>query len=145
MSTTTVSGNTDVPLATVNTAGLSEILGVLALIASLCTALLGHDFGITKNAQAIAQAAVIIIPVALSFSRAIKHHGIAHANAIVLAAQLGQGVYDISTARHAAAPLAPFPAAAEPVADPPTDVTLPQPPDVGADLPIETVSTVLPA
>lgn len=83
-----VSGTEDVPLATVKNVGSSEILATIALVASLATALFGHDFGITKNAQLIAQVAVFIIPMATGFARSHKHRGIALANAQVIIAQI---------------------------------------------------------
>lgn len=117
--------STDTPLATVPF-GKSEILTVLMTIASFCNATFGKDYGISQNAQAISALGVVLLPIGLGLFRSIKHHGAMHANAIVIAKQIEQGV-----------------AAVDPAAAP--SVELPQPPAVGTDLPVEAVSTSLPA
>lgn len=144
-----VSGNEDIPLSKVDKIGTSEVLAAVALVASLATALFGHDFGITKNAQAIAQAAVIIIPMATSFARSHKHRGIALANAQVVIAQIKAASDALIAAQKTAAPGAPAPQSATTSApsDPggptvtygysPDNPAVPgRHADVGADLPI---------
>lgn len=151
-----LSGSEDVPLAEVKV-GLSEVLQMLALVASLATALFGHDFGITKNAQAIAQLAVVLIPMGMALARSIKHKGVAHANALVTVAQIEAAARALIAAQQKAAPGSPAPDSATATA--PTATAAPtvaygydgEPPTTAKhaatedlDLPVEAVSTVLP-
>jgi hypothetical protein len=131
--TTPNTGAPDVPLATVPY-GKSELLMILMAVASMANAVLGKDYGLTKNAQAISAAGAVLIPIALQLIRALRHKSAIHANAAVITALIAQGAYAV-TGQHAAP--------ADPVTEPALD--LPQPPDVGLDLPVESVSTVLPA
>lgn len=150
-----LSGSEDIPLAEVKV-GLSEVLQVLALIASLATALFGHDFGITKNAQAIAQLAVFLIPMGMAVARSIKHKGVAHANALVTVAQIEAAARALVAAQQKAQPGGPTPDSATATAPTPTT---PPTVAVGYDgaapvgrheaddlgLPVQTVSTTLDA
>lgn len=68
--------------------GLSEILLLLGFISSILTSYFGHDWGISKNAQALAGLGVILIPALTGLIRAQKHRGAQQANATVAAAQL---------------------------------------------------------
>lgn len=106
------SGTEDIPLAQVKTVGPSEILAFLAWVASVATALFGHDFGITKNAQVLAQAGVFLIPMVQSFARSHKHRGIAQANAQVIVAQIEAATKALVAAQQAAAPGGPVPQSA---------------------------------
>lgn len=118
--------NTDAPLAKVPAFGPTEIVSILVTIGGLLTALFGMDWGISAHAEQIVSAGYIIGPFVLGLSRAIKHHGAAHANASVYVAQLAK----------AAAELAPTP----PVNDGTGKHDSAE--DVGADLPITDLSGV---
>lgn len=150
-----VSGTEDIPLAEVKTVGPSEVLAFLGWLASVVTALFGHDFGITKNAQVLAQGAVFLIPMAQSFARSHKHRGIAQANAQVIIAQIKAASDALVAAQKAATPGAPAPQSATTSA--PSDpggptvtygysadnpaVQSPGAADVGADLPVVPLDT----
>lgn len=103
------SGSEDVPLAEVSQVGLSEVMSIIALVASIATVLFGRDFGIAANAKLLAEAAVFLIPMATGFARAIKHHGVAHANALVTVAQIEAAARALIAAQQTAAPGAPTP------------------------------------
>lgn len=68
--------------------GFSEALAALAFLSSLLTSYFGQDWGISKNAQAIAGLGVIIIPALTGLIRAIKHRSAQQANAAVAAAKI---------------------------------------------------------
>jgi len=68
-----MSNDTAVPV------GLSEIVTLLTLVGSMLTALFGGDWGLAQNAQQYAGVAVVLLPIGLSLSRAIKHHGVSTA------------------------------------------------------------------
>ena len=146
-----VSGSEDVPLAQVDKIGTSEIMSFLALVASLLTVFFGKDFGIVQNARLIAEVAVFLIPMATGFARAIKHHGVAHANALVTVAQIKAAADALIAAQQTAAPGSPTPASATASApsdpggpsvsygyspDNPTLAGRHAAADVGADLPV---------
>jgi FtsH-binding integral membrane protein len=78
----------DVPTATVPL-GASEIASYITAGASLLVSIVGKDWGIGGNAQALGLLASALIVMVSSISRAIKHHSAVHANAAVYAAQMG--------------------------------------------------------
>jgi hypothetical protein len=85
--TTTSTANTDAPTATVPW-GKSEYMSYLIALGSLFNGYLGHDYGLSKNAQALSLLIGALIVVGQNISRAIKHHAAIHANAAVYIAQL---------------------------------------------------------
>lgn len=87
----------DAPLAQVRTIGPSEIVSAVGLVSSLLIAVLGHDFGIGAQAQAIATVGVVVIPPFLGLIRAHKHGSAMAANAAVTVAQLTAGTSTPST------------------------------------------------
>ena len=92
----------DIPLASVRV-GLSEIVLLITMLGSLLTAVFGQDWGVGVHAQQIAEKGVILLPVALGLFRAIKHHGVANANAVVVAQQIAQQTLNTyQQAKHAA-------------------------------------------
>lgn len=97
--TTPATGTEDIPLAKVQK-GFSELVAVLAALSTLLITVFGHDFGVAQSITQITAVGPIVLPIGIGLSRAIKHKGVAHANAIVLAAQIAQGVSQAG--RHAA-------------------------------------------
>jgi len=83
---TTPSPSQDIPLAEVKI-GLSEITVILSLICSAVTAIWGDEWDLSAKVPQVAAYAVVLLPIGLAIARAIKHHGVARANAIVIAAQ----------------------------------------------------------
>jgi hypothetical protein len=90
--------NPDAPQASVPL-GASEIASYVTAAASLVVSIVGKDWGIGGNAQAIGLLASALIVMVSSISRAIKHHGAAHANAAVYAAQMGVLVHTVSSVK----------------------------------------------
>ena len=68
------------------------------------TAVFGHDWGVSAHAQLIAEQAVVLLPIALGLFRAIKHHGVANANAVVVAQQVAAKTLDDYNRQAAATP-----------------------------------------
>lgn len=66
--------------------GFSEGLGVLATISTLLIAIFGHDWGVAKVAQDISVAGPVLIPIVLSYTRALKHQAAAQIKATALQA-----------------------------------------------------------
>lgn len=89
--------------------GLSEVVTLLTLIGSVLTALFGRDWGVTANAQQYAGVAVVLLPIGLSISRAIKHHGSAVAAVTALTALLPATALVPATAPAVADVADPFP------------------------------------
>lgn len=87
MTTPAPTGNSDAPVATVPW-GLSELGAYLLALAGLLNGYLGHDYGLSRNAQAISLLVGAIAIFVSNVSRAIKHHAAIHANAAVYMAQL---------------------------------------------------------
>lgn len=77
----------DVPLATVAPFGPSELAAFIAILGGLLATFFGDDFGLRAQAQQLAPLAFALASVGLGIARAIKHHGVAHSNAVVLAAR----------------------------------------------------------
>lgn len=82
-----LAGNSDAPVAAVSF-GPSEIAGYLIAFSTLITSIVGKDWGIGANAQALGLLASGLVALGISISRAVKHQGAMHANAAVYVAQL---------------------------------------------------------
>lgn len=94
----------DVPLASVNTFGPSELLTYITVLGGLATSLFGHDWGISKNAQALAVLVAGLVTASHSLARAWKHHSVTQANAVVIAAQVTATGASIANVVNNAAP-----------------------------------------
>lgn len=90
MSVRQASGSEDVPLAEVKNLGPSEIASFLVILGSFLMLLFGDDFGLRERAQEFAAIAIGMATVGTSIARALKHVGVANANATVIAAQSAQ-------------------------------------------------------
>lgn len=89
-------GNADAPLADVPF-GPSEIVSYLTALAALLNGYLGHDYGLSANAQALSLLIGGLVILGTTIARAIKHHSAMKANALTYAAQL-QHVASVVTA-----------------------------------------------
>lgn len=82
-----LSRHEDVPLAKVQPIGPSEVASFLTILGGFLVLLLGDDFGVRAHAQEWGALMVGMATVGTSIARAIKHHGVAQANAKVLEAR----------------------------------------------------------
>lgn len=96
MSTPNPPTTTDAPYAEVGI-GPSEITSFIVIVGGLLESYFGNDWGVAKNAQALGILVAGLATLGMTVSRAIKHHGAAHANAATYAAQLSTVLSAVKT------------------------------------------------